>query len=141
VTCRIFASADGTAWVYNLTVDEAHTYFVGDGAWLVHNTCWVPSPKKGFNDIDNANYHWGKHQQEFPEYTNVSEYIKGAHDFINNPPSTTLTRVGSSGDTIMYDPPTNRLLIYRTSDKMPITFYKPAGATPQDIMNHFLTRN
>jgi hypothetical protein len=28
---------DGTATVYNLTVDEAHTYFVGDGAWLVHN--------------------------------------------------------------------------------------------------------
>jgi len=25
--------------VYNLTVDEAHTYFVGDGAWLVHNSC------------------------------------------------------------------------------------------------------
>jgi len=30
---------DGTAEVYNLTVDEAHTYFVGDGAWLVHNSC------------------------------------------------------------------------------------------------------
>jgi len=30
---------DGTAEVYNLTVDEAHTYFVGDGAWLVHNAC------------------------------------------------------------------------------------------------------
>lgn len=25
--------------MYNLTVDEAHTYFVGDGEWLVHNTC------------------------------------------------------------------------------------------------------
>jgi hypothetical protein len=23
--------------MYNLTVDEAHTFFVGDGAWLVHN--------------------------------------------------------------------------------------------------------
>ena len=32
-------STDGTAEVYNLTVDEAHTYFVGDGAWLVHNAC------------------------------------------------------------------------------------------------------
>jgi hypothetical protein len=30
---------DGTAEVYNLTVDEAHTYFVGDGEWLVHNSC------------------------------------------------------------------------------------------------------
>jgi hypothetical protein len=24
--------------MYNLTVDEAHTFFVGDGEWLVHNT-------------------------------------------------------------------------------------------------------
>jgi hypothetical protein len=29
--------------MYNLTVDEAHTYFVGEGQWLVHNSCddWV----------------------------------------------------------------------------------------------------
>jgi hypothetical protein len=27
--------------MYNLTVDEAHTFFVGIGAWLVHNTCPV----------------------------------------------------------------------------------------------------
>jgi len=39
-------STDGTAEVYNLTVDEAHTYFVGDGAWLVHNSCLT----KGGND-------------------------------------------------------------------------------------------
>jgi hypothetical protein len=25
--------------MYNLTVATAHTYFVGDGQWLVHNTC------------------------------------------------------------------------------------------------------
>ena len=25
--------------MYNLTVDEAHTYFVGEGQWLVHNAC------------------------------------------------------------------------------------------------------
>ncbi|HRF96443.1 MAG TPA: hypothetical protein PLZ51_14655 [Aggregatilineales bacterium] len=143
---------DGTAEVYNLTVDEAHTYFVGDGAWLVHNNCppannsnpnpvWVPSPKKGFNELDNANYHWTKHGQEFPEYNNATEYIQGAHDFINNPPSTTLIRVGASGDTIMYDPPTNRLMIYRTADKTPITYHKPSHSTEQDRMNYFLSRN
>lgn len=26
-------------WMYNLTVAEAHTYFVGEGRWLVHNIC------------------------------------------------------------------------------------------------------
>ena len=25
--------------MYNLTVDQAHTYFVGDQQWLVHNAC------------------------------------------------------------------------------------------------------
>jgi hypothetical protein len=25
--------------MYNLTVDTAHTFFVGDGQWLVHNDC------------------------------------------------------------------------------------------------------
>lgn len=28
-----------TQEMYNLTVDEAHTYYVGDGQWLVHNIC------------------------------------------------------------------------------------------------------
>ncbi len=27
--------------MYNLTVAEAHTFFVGDGQWLVHNACRV----------------------------------------------------------------------------------------------------
>jgi hypothetical protein len=25
--------------MYNLTIDDEHTFFVGDGQWLVHNTC------------------------------------------------------------------------------------------------------
>lgn len=33
--------------MYNLTVDEAHTFFVGDGQWLVHNTCWETGPPPG----------------------------------------------------------------------------------------------
>jgi Pretoxin HINT domain len=33
-----------TAVMYNLTVDVAHTYFVGEQGWLVHNTC---NPLKG----------------------------------------------------------------------------------------------
>lgn len=27
--------------MYNLTVATAHTYFVGEGQWLVHNICWA----------------------------------------------------------------------------------------------------
>jgi len=53
--------------MYNLTVDEAHTFFVGDGQWLVHNTKCpplvgqfpskadeIPGPlQNGFTNIDN----------------------------------------------------------------------------------------
>ena len=27
--------------MYNLTIDQAHTFFVGEGQWLVHNACRV----------------------------------------------------------------------------------------------------
>lgn len=46
--------------MYNLTVDTAHTYFVGDGQWLVHNSCinlpkWKPGdPTRGVIDINNS---------------------------------------------------------------------------------------
>jgi RHS repeat-associated protein len=39
--------------MYNLTVDTAHTFFVGEGQWLVHNDCGIdlanfkPQPNKG----------------------------------------------------------------------------------------------
>jgi hypothetical protein len=39
-TCQAVVSvqiASADTWVYNLTVATAHTYFVGDGQWLVHN--------------------------------------------------------------------------------------------------------
>jgi hypothetical protein len=37
------------AIMYNLTVEVAHTFFVGEGEWLVHNTdgvCQLPRPRK-----------------------------------------------------------------------------------------------
>jgi hypothetical protein len=40
VTSVELVSAD--TWVYNFTVAGAHTYFVGDGQWLVHNSCNLP---------------------------------------------------------------------------------------------------
>jgi hypothetical protein len=35
-----------TQEMYNLTVDTAHTFFVGEGQWLVHNSCnWLGEGK------------------------------------------------------------------------------------------------
>jgi filamentous hemagglutinin len=40
--------------VYNFTVDEAHTYFVGDGQWLVHNTALSCGSFLSLDDFANA---------------------------------------------------------------------------------------
>src|SRR5690606_13176037 len=37
--------------MYNFTVDTAHTYFVGDGQWLVHNECKKPK-LPNLDDLD-----------------------------------------------------------------------------------------
>ena len=72
-----FRQADGTTgrvWLkwnvyktqemYNLTVDTAHTFFVGESQWLVHNSCGIdlgdfsPSNKTVFSgafDPDSGN--------------------------------------------------------------------------------------
>jgi len=48
-TVDAVVTTNGTAEVYNITVDEAHTYFVGDGAWLVHNSC----PNYSLSNLDD----------------------------------------------------------------------------------------
>jgi hypothetical protein len=40
--------------MYNLTVDEAHTFFVGDGQWLVHNVCIMGYVVYGGNPMSLA---------------------------------------------------------------------------------------
>ena len=38
--------------MYNLTVDTAHTFFVGDGQWLVHNNTCPTYDRSAFGEID-----------------------------------------------------------------------------------------
>jgi len=40
-----------TAVMYNLTIANAHTFFVGEAGWLVHNTCDSPSVIAGNTSI------------------------------------------------------------------------------------------
>jgi hypothetical protein len=40
--------------MYNLTVDEAHTFFVGDGQWLVHNACDFHRIPYGSDELSRA---------------------------------------------------------------------------------------
>jgi RHS repeat-associated protein len=87
----------------------------------------VWSPGKVNDPKKNAEAHWVKHKAEFPEYQGKVEYIEGARTFLNNPPSTALTKVRASGEVVVYDPRTNTLGI-RRPDGTPITLFRPDPA-------------
>jgi RHS repeat-associated protein len=42
--------------MYNLTVDEAHTFFVGDGQWLVHNECDFSQLRERVRQLRDAGF-------------------------------------------------------------------------------------
>ena len=53
--------------MYNLTVAEAHTFFVGDGQWLVHNACpgrWtrVAESNEQTSDRISAKNYWPQYR-------------------------------------------------------------------------------
>ncbi|MFN8523149.1 MAG: polymorphic toxin-type HINT domain-containing protein [Chloroflexota bacterium] len=52
----------GSQVMYNLTVAEAHTYFVGAGGWLVHNDCFRGLAAREFDwqHIFDRHAPWGR---------------------------------------------------------------------------------
>jgi hypothetical protein len=49
---------DANQRMYNLTVDEAHTFFVGEGQWLVHNACYpIFQDDGGMSDAYSKGWH------------------------------------------------------------------------------------
>lgn len=52
--------------MFNLTVDEAHTFYVGTSGWLVHNmSCLTPGAVKAFaEDLPNMSFSAIKAQAE-----------------------------------------------------------------------------
>lgn len=111
---------------YNLEVANAHTFFVGEDAVLVHNSScnpiWTSTKKR--SPVKNAYEHWKKHEDEFPEYINSKQYVDGTKNFLNNPPSGTLTKTRANGDTIAYHPPTNTFGI-KDANGTPRTMFRP----------------
>ncbi len=62
--------------MYNLTVDEAHTFFVGHGQWLVHNSdCWIGKNLKGGGTVKS-----GRLKGYTEGSTDLQGGIKGAED-------------------------------------------------------------
>lgn len=77
--------------MFNLTVDEAHTYFVGNGDWLVHNSCKqydiIPyrDPAPGFEKHHGVLDVWARQ--------NISKYNKfDAPSLVMTPSQHQLTR-------------------------------------------------
>ncbi|MCB0334830.1 MAG: hypothetical protein KDD62_00950 [Bdellovibrionales bacterium] len=88
--------------MYNLTVDGAHTFFVGHGQWLVHNTC----AKK------IANGHaYDKHvleKGEFPEISSPDEFehlIKNVMESKDNKPLSNGRHAYWKDDTVVIADP------------------------------------
>jgi hypothetical protein len=47
-------SVQETRTMYNLSVDTAHTFFVGEGQWLVHNSDSVDLRRVGLNEAERV---------------------------------------------------------------------------------------
>jgi RHS repeat-associated protein len=98
--------------------DQAGTEYSVSGLW---------TPGKVKDPAKNADVHWKKHGAEFPEYGSKGEYVEGAREFLNNPPSGALTKTRATGEVVVYDPVTNTFGI-RTADGTPATLFRPDPA-------------
>jgi YD repeat-containing protein len=94
--------------MYNLTVDKAHTFFVGDGKWLVHNVevkcfnSFEEARKAGFSQAGIRDPKTGKYiDVEFTKYDVVRDakgnYVEGT--------GTVVEFKGSNGGSVDYDGP------------------------------------
>jgi hypothetical protein len=73
--------------------------------------------------------HYRDHGAEFPEFSNLQEYVQGAVDFGANPPATAEVLTAPSGDLVIYDAASNTLGIY-SPQGTPRTFYRPVANNP-----------
>jgi RHS repeat-associated protein len=75
----------------------------------------------------NAYRHYSDHGADFPDAQNAKQYVEKAREFLQQPPSGTLTKVRANGDVLRYHPSSNT---FGVMDKggAPRTFFKPDPA-------------
>ena len=119
----------GSQTMYNLTVQQDHTYTVGNGQFIVHN-----EGPCGFESEDKLNGHFGDHGAQFGA-SNAQEYGEMAQDFMNGPREEgTLEGVRKfkgDGDTVRYNPQSNTFGA-KTNQGVIKTFFKPDEGTGID---------
>ena len=86
---------------------------------------WTPA--NGKTPAENAYGHWNKHGQEFPEYQNSLQYVEGAHSFVSAPPASAVTKVRPNGDTVIYDPVSDKFAV-QAANGAPRTMFRPDPA-------------
>ncbi|MCZ8382924.1 hypothetical protein [Achromobacter xylosoxidans] len=96
-----------------IAVDNKGNALIGD---------W--STTKNLTAPENALAHWKKHSSEFPEYSNASQYVGGAQNFVSKPPANVLTKTRTNGDTLFYDQATNTFAV-KAADGAPRTMFRP----------------
>ncbi|MGH3713696.1 MAG: polymorphic toxin-type HINT domain-containing protein [Micromonosporaceae bacterium] len=144
-TLTVTGIAPGSTTVgfaYNLTVDDIHTYYAGESALLVHNSCgglWTGTKKQ--SAAENAFRHYKDHGADFADAQNAVQYVEKAQDFLRHPPSGTLTRVRGNGDVVRYHSGTNTFGVM-DANGAPRTFFKPDPAVHGHAtnMDYFLAQ-
>jgi pyocin large subunit-like protein len=96
-----------------IIVDSKGNALVGD--WSATKTLTAP---------ENAGAHWSKHGGEFPEFSNASQYVESAQNFVSNPSANVLTKTRPNGDVLLYDPASNTFAI-KNSLGAPRTMFRP----------------
>ncbi|MBU2895225.1 pre-toxin TG domain-containing protein [Vibrio hepatarius] len=83
---------------------------------------WTNTKKK--TGVENALGHWKKHGAEFPELQNAKKYVEATNNFLNHPPTGTLTKTRSNGDVVRYNEQSNTFGVM-TKEGTPRTMFKP----------------
>ena len=108
--------------VYNLTVEDAHTFFVGsaDGGTWVHNTCAFANAATKESHFADHGSDFGADSADFYE-KQASHFLEGDRD-----PSA-LSRFRANGDKVMYNEVTDEFGVM-TRNNVACTYFKPNPA-------------
>ncbi len=128
------ASCLGTACVAAIATVSAGVVVTANGATVALNGAYdlggnlsLIQGGRGFSNHDNLSDHFNKHGAEFG-YTNESQYLKGAQDFIGTKGNQgVLSKVRANGETVIYNPKTNEFAVL-SKDGSIITYFKPDPA-------------
>lgn len=114
--------------VYNLEVEDDHTYFVGQangGTW-VHNAC--------FGNPAKLADHFARHGADFAAADaaayegQAAKFLTGARD------PATLSKIRPNGDTVLFNPNTDEFGVISRSNSIR-TYYKPNPAVHNSPTN------